>query len=118
MAAPGNSLRRTKSHKKRLYQHHRPEVALLACSVFERENAPLARGSSHIAEMRLFETGLHGLPEKLRIPLQAKLDQLDARQDIEAILLVCGLCGRGTAGLAPDDMIMCSEPFAPDPPNA
>lgn len=76
-----------------------PRIALLACSVFEREIELHATGASHIAETRIFEVGLHDRPDILRETLQAALDDLDARNDIEAIVLAYGLCGCGTAGL-------------------
>jgi len=76
-----------------------PRIALLACSVFEREIALHAAGASHIAETRIFEVGLHDRPDILRETLQVALDSLDARVDIEAIVLAYGLCGCGTAGL-------------------
>lgn len=78
-----------------------PRIALLACSVFEQEIALHAQGGSHIAETRFFEMGLHDRPEQLRSALQASLDAVDARSDIEAVVLAYGLCGRGTAGLRP-----------------
>jgi hypothetical protein len=76
-------------------------VALLACKVFEDEIALLASGASHIAETRFFEIGLHDRPEQLRVTLQENLDAVDARTDIEAVVLAYGLCGRGTVGLRP-----------------
>jgi hypothetical protein len=76
-----------------------PRLALLACSVFEKEIALLCGGATHIAETRWFEMGLHDRPDELRTTLQAALDSLDARDDIEAIALSYGLCGCGTAGL-------------------
>lgn len=78
-----------------------PKTALLACSVFEREIALLTRGAAHIVETRFFEIGLHDQPDVLRATLQRQLDEVDARDDIEAIILAYGLCGRGTAGLRP-----------------
>jgi hypothetical protein len=78
-----------------------PKIAVLACSVLEREIALLAPGANHIAEARFFETGLHDQPGRLRATLQENLDAVDRRPDIEAIVLVYGLCGRGTAGLRP-----------------
>lgn len=76
-------------------------IALLACSVFDREIALLTRGAEHLAEVRWFEMGLHDRPDQLRVTLQASLDAVDARTDIDAIVLAYGLCGRGTAGLKP-----------------
>lgn len=78
-----------------------PRIALLACSVFEREIALLASSASHIAEIRWFEMGLHDQPGQMRVILQESLNALDARDDIEAVVMAYGLCGRGTAGLRP-----------------
>jgi hypothetical protein len=78
-----------------------PRCALLACSVFEREIELHARGANHIAETRFFEMGLHDRPAQLRATLQENLDAVDARTDIEAVVLAYGLCGRGTAELRP-----------------
>jgi hypothetical protein len=76
-------------------------MALLACRVFEREIALHAAGASHILETRLFEVGLHDRPDQLRATLQAELDSIETRDDIQAVALAYGLCGRGTAGLQP-----------------
>ena len=76
-----------------------PNIALLACSVFEREIALLAGDAPHIRETRFYEIALHDQPDVLRANLQAALAELDARDDIEAIVLAYGLCGLGTAGL-------------------
>jgi len=78
-----------------------PKIALLACSVFEQEIALLTRGAEHLVETRWFEMGLHDRPDNLRSTLQEALEAVDARTDIEAIVLAYGLCGRGTAGLRP-----------------
>ena len=78
-----------------------PRIALLACSVFEREIALLTRDARHIAETRWFEMGLHDNPDRLRTTLQAELHSIENRDDIEAVVLAYGLCGRGTAGLQP-----------------
>lgn len=76
-----------------------PSIALLACKVFEREIAFLTENSAHIAETRFYEIALHDRPDTLREKLQGEILALDARDDIEAIVLAYGLCGRGTAGL-------------------
>lgn len=78
-----------------------PRLALLACSVFEREIARLATGAGHIVETRFYEMGLHDRPDQLRVVLQENLEAVEARMDIEAVVLAYGLCGRGTAGLKP-----------------
>ncbi len=74
-------------------------IAVLACSVFEREIALYASGANHILSMSFLEMGLHDQPNRLRSELQAQLDKLEERTDIEAVVLVYGLCGLGTAGL-------------------
>jgi hypothetical protein len=77
------------------------KMALLACSVFEREIELLALGANHIVETRFFEIGLHDHPDQMRSVLQQNLATIESRSDIEAIVLAYGLCGRGTAGLQP-----------------
>lgn len=76
-----------------------PRIALLACSVFEREIALLTQEADHIAETRYFEISLHDRPDHLRARLQAELHEMDGRDDIDAVVLAYGLCGLGTAGL-------------------
>jgi len=78
-----------------------PRVALLACAVFEQEIALHAAGAEHILETRFFEIGLHDRPDQLQRILQQNLEAVDARTDIEAVVLAYGLCGRGTVGLRP-----------------
>ncbi len=78
-----------------------PRLALLACSVFEREIAMLAREAKHIAATVWFEMGLHDCPEQLRARLQSELHAVESHTDIDAVVLAYGLCGRGTAGLRP-----------------
>jgi len=74
-------------------------IALLACSVFEREIAQWGGDAEHIRETRFYEIALHDRPDTLRETLQGEISSLDARDDIEMIVLAYGLCGRGTAGL-------------------
>jgi len=76
-----------------------PNIALLACSVFEREIALLTRDARHIVETRWFEIGLHDQPDNLRTTLQRQLDEIATRADVTTVVLAYGLCGRGTAGL-------------------
>jgi hypothetical protein len=78
-----------------------PRIALLTCSVFEREIALLAGGATHIAEVRWLEMGLHDRPDRLRATLQAELNRIEQRDDIKAVALAYGLCGRVTDGLQP-----------------
>jgi len=76
-----------------------PRIALLACAVFEREIELLAADAPHIVETRFYEIALHDRPDELRAKLQTELDAMDARDDIDAVVLAYGLCGLGTASL-------------------
>jgi hypothetical protein len=75
------------------------QIALLACAVFEREIAVWAGTPAQIRETRFYEIALHDRPDTLREKLQSEILSLDARDDIDAIVLAYGLCGLGTAGL-------------------
>lgn len=74
-------------------------IALLGCEVFLSELRMVAAGMTHIVTEKLLEMGLHDRPPEMRRVLQEAVDELDARDDIEAIVLAYGLCGCGTAGL-------------------
>lgn len=76
-----------------------PRIALIACDVFKEEIALHGGDEAHIVEKRFLEVALHDRPERLRRDLQAEIDRLDARADIDAIVLAYALCGLGTAGL-------------------
>ncbi|MEI6075760.1 MAG: DUF1638 domain-containing protein [Verrucomicrobiota bacterium] len=80
---------------------NQPRLALLACSVFKQEIELYTRGASHIKETRFFEMSLHDRPTYLRGILQENLESIEARTDIDAVVLAYGLCGRGTLGLRP-----------------
>lgn len=76
-----------------------PRIGLIACKVFEEEIALHGGKAPHIVETRLLEIGLHDHPDNLRKSLQTEIDAMDARNDLDAIVLAYALCGRGTAGL-------------------
>jgi len=76
-------------------------LAVLACDVMQDEITLYAADAGHIVETRYFEIFLHDRPDQLREILQRNLDAVDARPDIDAVVLVYGLCGRGTVGLRP-----------------
>jgi hypothetical protein len=79
--------------------HQPPPIALVYCDVFEQELALVTPGATHIIEQRVFEIALHDRPEIMRGILQQALTELDQRDDIEAIVLLYGLCGCGIVGL-------------------
>lgn len=76
-----------------------PKIGLLYCSVFEGEIALLAGEAPHIVSRQKFDIGLHDRPGAMRGILQGAIEAMDARDDIEAVVLAYGLCGLGTAGL-------------------
>ena len=78
-----------------------PRLAVLACDVMKDEIALHTAGATHLVETRFFEIFLHDRPDHLREILQRELDAVDARPDIDAVVMVYGLCGRGTVGLRP-----------------
>jgi hypothetical protein len=77
----------------------RTRIALLACSVFESEIAMRIADHPNVVVQQQYEIGLHDHPETLRKTLQEAIDAMDSRDDIDAIALLYGLCGCGTAGL-------------------
>ena len=68
-----------------------PPIALLICDVFEQELALVTVGATHIVEQRVFEIALHDRPEVMRGILQQAVSELDARDDISAIVLAGGI---------------------------
>ncbi|HEY3397554.1 MAG TPA: DUF1638 domain-containing protein [Armatimonadota bacterium] len=73
-------------------------LKVVACGVFEPELRALAPTSPHQIELQLMDAGLHERPDLLRRQAQQVLDETTAAE-ADAIALVYGLCGRGTAGL-------------------
>lgn len=76
-----------------------PRTAVLACAVLEEEVRALARERSHLVHFNFLEQGLHNTPDLLRLRLQEAVDRAEARNDIDAIALVYGLCSRGIEGV-------------------
>jgi hypothetical protein len=74
-------------------------IALIACDVFESELDRFAADAPLIVHRRDLEIGLHDQPDKMRVVLQSEIDRCDALEGLAGVLLLYGLCGRGTAGL-------------------
>lgn len=70
-------------------------LKVVACAVFEPELRALTAESPHEIELELLDAGLHERPDYLRREAQAAIDASQA----DAVALIYGLCGRGTAGL-------------------
>jgi hypothetical protein len=74
---------------------------VISCRVFEAELAALTVGSTHIVRHDTFEMGLHDMPDVLRARLTTAIARSEAAPEVEAIVLVYGLCGRALVDLAP-----------------
>lgn len=77
------------------------KLKVLACGVFEPELRALSPESPHEIVLHLLDAGLHARPDQLRHTMQAAID---AASNFDAVVLVYGLCGRGTAGLVARDV--------------
>jgi hypothetical protein len=76
-----------------------PRIGLIACRVFEAEIAAHGGDAAHVVATRFLEVGLHDRPDGLRAELQREIDAMDARGEIDAVVLAYALCGLGAAGL-------------------
>jgi hypothetical protein len=76
-----------------------PNVAIISCAVLDAEIALLRREAPSLAHVEIMQQGLHNEPDKLRVELQAAVDRVEARPEIEVIVLGYGLCSRGTEGV-------------------
>ena len=72
------------------------KLKVVACGVFEPELLALIPASPHQTDLELLDAGLHSRPDLLRRQAQ---EAIDAATDVDAVVLVYGLCGQGTAGL-------------------
>ncbi|MCC6579228.1 MAG: DUF1638 domain-containing protein [Phycisphaeraceae bacterium] len=78
-----------------------PRLAIVTCAVLEAEVRELVRTLPQVRLVHMMEQGLHNDPPKLRDMLQQVVDQIEQRDDIDAIVLGYGLCSRGTEGIRP-----------------
>lgn len=76
-----------------------PRIAVITCAVLEEEISHFASGLDHLSGIFVVEQGLHDEPDKLRAELQAKVDEVEADEQIDAIVLGYGLCSRGVEGV-------------------
>lgn len=73
-------------------------LCAISCEVFARECCRAAAYSPHIVDLDFLPFGLHDRPDDLRTRLQQEIDAA-ATKAYDYILLVYGLCSRGTAGV-------------------
>jgi hypothetical protein len=74
-------------------------LKLLSCEVFFREISLCAAKSPHIIDVEFTDKGAHDRSDFLREQLQQKIDQADAANKYDAILLGFGLCGNSVLHL-------------------
>ncbi len=76
-----------------------PHYIALTCEALARSAYAAAASTPNIISVRLFKQGLHNRPKNLRVVLQEAIDAIQPGE-CDAILLVYGMCGTSTVGLA------------------
>lgn len=76
-----------------------PRIAIVACAVLEPEFRALAKDMDHIVHVNILEQGLHNEPDKLRAGVQEAVTKAEAVPEVEAVVLLYGLCSRGLEGV-------------------
>lgn len=81
-------------------------IAIIGCSVMNREISHLVSQSRHIVRVWWLRQGLHDTPDLLRTKLQQTIDDIEHENEalpqnlcFEAIILAYGLCSNGVLGL-------------------
>ncbi len=77
---------------------------VVACGVFEPYLEHLAAESPNAIAVHALDAGLHERPNDLRLLVQTEIDTASRDGAFDAIILLYGLCGRGTANLISRDI--------------
>lgn len=80
------------------------QYKVIACGVFEPYLEKLALDSPNEIETVVLDAGLHSRPNDLRLMLQAEIDEASRRGGFDAVIILYGLCGRGSANLVSRDI--------------
>ena len=75
------------------------KLVVIGCEVLKLEVETFAKGYPHIVAFEVLEMNLHETPLRLQEALGAKIAEVEARYQPDAIALVYGLCGRGLVGV-------------------
>jgi hypothetical protein len=78
----------------------RKKHRVIACGVLEPYLTILAREHDLPVEVTVLDAGLHAQPNELRTLVQEEIDRVSPLGEYSAVVLLYGLCGRGTANLA------------------
>ena len=73
-------------------------IKCITCEALARPVYLAAALSPHVIDVELLRRGLHNKPADLRSVLQTTVDEAEG-WNFDAIVMVYGLCGQGTAGL-------------------
>jgi len=76
------------------------KLLIIACSVLKNEFLATNPDGVHI---EFLEQGLHQTPDKMRLVIQEKIDEVNSG-GFDYILLGYGLCGNGTLGIKARDI--------------
>ena len=76
-----------------------PRVAVVACAVLEIELQAFVKRFPNVVHVEFLEQGLHNEPDKLRRELQAAMERVETRPEVEVVALGYGLCSRGSEGV-------------------
>lgn len=77
-----------------------PRTIVIACDVLRDEVELLRADMDHILRVDYLPMGLHDTPNRMRAKLLNLVKQAEDDLRTEAVVLVYGLCGKGTAGLS------------------
>lgn len=73
---------------------------VVTCAVLEDEVRRLARALPEVGPVEVLPPVLHREPALLREGIREAVGRLEARPEVREIVLVYGLCGRGTVGVS------------------
>src|SRR6266545_8337375 len=74
-------------------------IACITCAVLELEVEHFLKGQTHVVHLEKLPQGLHNEPDRLRSELQLAVARIEQMQEVQAIVLVYGLCSRGVEGV-------------------
>ena len=75
-------------------------IAVITCDVLTDEVRHFCHDLPQVKSIEVIEQGLHNTPDLLRERLQAAITQTEENPEIDAIVLVYGLCSRGIEGIS------------------
>lgn len=75
-------------------------LAVITCDVLTDEVRYFCRDLPQVKVIEIIEQGLHNTPDLLRERLQETITKTEANPEIDAIVLVYGLCSRGIEGIS------------------